>query len=354
MRYNCLTCNYETYDFGNFSRHKNSKKHKNNESKIDINAAEMQPAFNQSAAGCDIKKSDNVSVCFNKSNEQNSYSFAFICDHCGSKFKHHQSMYRHVKYRCQLKNDDTSKVKLLEEKNKTLEKQNEKLINIATDNAGVAKKSMSVMSYALTHFNDAPPIKLLEDDQFNKISNLLMYDDNGKKKTEKSIEEVILFHHKQGTLSRILGELIVKVYKKNNPKNQSTWSSDVARLTFIIKDVIGKSKKSKWVVDKKGVHFTETIINPLTEKIKELLMNYNDKCGKYVKKMSKKSMLNDFEESKIKNSLSQMQEANLTLLTIKLRKIHIEILKYVAPYFNLNINTIDDHKCDNDFILSKN
>jgi hypothetical protein len=37
-----------------------------------------------------------------------------------------------------------------------------------------------------------------------------------------------------------------------------------------------------------------------------------------------------------------MQDINLTLLTIKQQKIHVDILKYVAPYFNLNINVIDE------------
>ena len=37
-----------------------------------------------------------------------------------------------------------------------------------------------------------------------------------------------------------------------------------------------------------------------------------------------------------------MQEANLALLTIKLKKIHTEILKYVAPYFNLNVENTNN------------
>lgn len=36
-----------------------------------------------------------------------------------------------------------------------------------------------------------------------------------------------------------------------------------------------------------------------------------------------------------------MQESNLTILTIKLGKIHNEILKYIAPYFNLAIGNSD-------------
>jgi hypothetical protein len=262
----------------------------------------------------------------------------FSCEFCAKKFKHYQSMWKHKTYRCNEKINKDEK----DEKIKQLTEQNNKLLNLANNNAEVAKKSVNAMSYALKHFDDAPVIKLLEDDQFQEISNLLMYDDDGNRKTERSIEDVIIYHHKQGTLSGILGDLIVKVYKKSNPKKQSAWSSDVARLTFIIKDIVGKNNKSKWVVDKKGVHFTETIINPLMEKIQNLLIKYNTKCGKIVNKLSKKtSSLSFSEDNKIRNNLSSMQEINLTLLTIKLKKIHTEILKYVAPYFNLNMNTID-------------
>ena len=78
------------------------------------------------------------------------------------------------------------------------------------------------------------------------------------------------------------------------------------------------------------------------DKIQDLLTKYNTKCGKFVNKLSKKtSALNTTEENEIRSKLLTMQEINLTILTIKLRKIHTEILKYVAPYFNLNMSFID-------------
>jgi hypothetical protein len=322
----------------NLTLHKNSRKHKNNEQKmLDISqkSASYQPKISQTksiTAGQNFCESE-----IPPKTEKDS----FECKFCNKKFKHYQSLWKHEKFRCFDKNQ-------LEEKLKESEQKYDKLLNLATTNAETMKensktikKSMSVMNYALKHFNDAPAIGLLEDDQFDKMSRLLMYDDKGKKKTGKSIEEVIVFHHKQGTLSKILGDLIVKIYKKNNPKDQSAWSSDVTRLTFIVKDMMG-NKKSKWVVDKKGIHFTETIIDPLMDKIKDLLINYNDACGSYIRNTGRRSKLDDSEELKIKEMLLFMQETNLTLLTIKLKKIHIEILKYVAPHFNLNVNNIDD------------
>jgi hypothetical protein len=330
MKHICGACNYETHDLSHFNRHKKSIKHLKNESKSDTSATFMQHSCNIYATQKNTEKEIECDE-------------GYVCDFCFKNFKYHQSMYRHMKYHCKSKNASNNELidkinEITIEKN-NLKKENNKLLNLATDNAIVAKKSMSVMGYALKNYNNAPPIKLLEDDKVNNVlSKLLIYDDNGKKRTEKSIEEVILFHHKQSTLSKILGDLIVRIYKKSDPSKQSLWSSDVTRLTFIVRDIIGNSKQSKWIVDKKGIHFTETIVDPLMEKIKELLTDYNEKCGNCVRNITKKSNLDGDEESEIKNILAVMQEINLTLLTIKLRKIHMDILKYVAPYFNLNVN----------------
>ena len=207
-----------------------------------------------------------------------------------------------MKFNCGAKRDNEKKIEELEKQNKILLELANNNATALKDNANVAKKSVSAMSYTLKHFDNAPPMGLLEDEQFNKMSKLLMYDLKGKRKTECSIEEVILYHHKQNTLHGILGDLIVKVYKKKNPEKQSVWSSDVSRLTFIVKDIIGKSKKSKWITDKKGIHFTEAIIDPLLEKIKDLLIEYNDECGEFVKKMGTKVELSNREEELIRRT----------------------------------------------------
>ena len=335
-KYKCDLCDYHTNRSTDLVRHIKSSKHIKNETKNMIINPKSNPKSNQNQP----KSIFNTQTKSNEAHKDKKVQFS--CEFCDRNFNFYQSMWKHKKYHCKVKIDKDEKIKELTEQNKKILEENNKLLNLASNNAEVAKKSVSAMTYALKHFDDAPAIKLLEDDQFDEISNLLMYDDDGNRKTQRSIEDVILYHHKQNTLSGILGDLIVKVYKKSNPKKQSAWSSDVTRLTFIIKDIVGGNKKSKWVVDKKGIHFTETIINPLMEKIQDLLTKYNTRCGKFVNKLSKKtSALNATEENEIRGKLLSMQEINLTILTIKLRKIHMEILKYVAPYFNLNMNSID-------------
>ena len=336
MNHICSLCNYETYDISHFSRHKLSKKHIKKSEQNASKSANIQAKISQ-------QKCVKATQLENKSTtESNDEKTPFSCRFCHKFFKHNQSLWKHEKSRCQNKSELENKINELNDKINQITNEKEKILDLATTNANVAKKSMGAMSFALKNFSNAPPIGLLEDDEFEEMSQLLMYDSKGKRKTERSIEEVIIFHHKQCTLSKILGDLIVKVYKKSDPKKQSAWSSDVARLTFIIKDIIGKSKKSKWIVDKKGLHFTETIINPLLNKVSDMLIKCNDKCGARVRKITNKCNLQNAEENEIKSKLLIMQEINSTLVTIKLGKIHADILKYVAPYFNLNFSNIDE------------
>ena len=66
-----------------------------------------------------------------------------------------------------------------------------------------------------------------------------MYDKKSKKKMNYSVEKIILFHFKNDTLSKTLGKAIVEEYKKDDLEDQSMWSSDVSRLSFIVKSVSG-------------------------------------------------------------------------------------------------------------------
>jgi hypothetical protein len=112
-----------------------------------------------------------------------------------------------------------------------------------------------------------------------------MYDSKNKKRTNYSLEEIILFYFERNTLPEILGKAIVEEYKKDDPEDQSMWASDVSRLSFIVKSAMGKtkSKKSKWISDKNGIHFAELIIRPMFEiiknKMKEYIKKYNSQTG---------------------------------------------------------------------------
>ena len=218
MKYYCEKCNYETHDSGNFSHHKQSKKHVHND---------QQNIFKTYNKKCE---SDMNPICIQQKSRQVEL---FECKYCGETFKHHQNMYRHMKYRCQEKSEKDNKIKLLEEQNEKLMDIVQKQSNAAENNSETIKKSMNVLSFVTKQYPNAPAIEELEYDKFNKITKSLMYDKN-KKKSNHSIEEIILFYFKKNKLAEILGKAIVEEYTKVDPYDQSMWASDISRLTFIV------------------------------------------------------------------------------------------------------------------------
>ncbi len=256
-------------------------------------------------------------------------------------------MYRHQNYRCKSKNNSPDVnleiiIDNLEKQNQLLGNQNEKLMGIvenqsklAVNNSETIKKSVSALSYVTKQYPNAPVIEELEYDKFDKITKSLMYDPKSKKNTKYSVEEVILFHFRKNNLPEVLGKAIVEEYKKDDPENQSMWASDVSRLAFIVKSAMGKSKpkKSKWVTDKNGIHFSEMIIKPMFEIIRDRIEEYIDE-----NKLSE-SDIRDNETDEINMRLSNLQLAGELIRDINASKFEAKVLKYVAPYFNLIINS---------------
>lgn len=313
MNYNCGICNYETCDLSHFNRHKKSKKHLKNLKKNALNETNLKHSCNIFATQKNVdecRESTNKNI--NETNEN-----IFKCYHCKKNFKHHQSMYRHQKYYCK-------ENKLIKIENDELKEQNKKLLNIVENNSHTIKKSVSTINYATKNFNNAPPIRLLEGNQLN---GLLDYND--KKYT---IEDMLIHQYEKKLLHQYLGDLIINEYKEDNPSDQSLWSSDVSRLTFVIKEKIGKS--SKWILDKKGISLTEKIISPLTKRTKEILQEYIKSCDNKIKNLKD---FNDTIESNTRKILEKMDKTNTIIMFINLKKLNLDILKYIAPYFNLDL-----------------
>jgi hypothetical protein len=66
--------------------------------------------------------------------------------------------------------------------------------------------------------------------------------------------------HKDGELNRYLGKLLLKNYKKSDPKQQSLWNSDTGRLSYVVRTLAGD--KPTWIADKKAIQLKDNI-NPL-------------------------------------------------------------------------------------------
>ena len=98
------------------------------------------------------------------------------------------------------------------------------------------------------------------------------------------------------------------------------------RLNFLICQLIEGTDKVEWIKDKSGVKLTSLVIEPVLDKIKDMLLEYIHICHDMV----------------VTETISEMEKnmntINLIIMEINLRKLHKSILKYIAPKFNFLID----------------
>ena len=131
--------------------------------------------------------------------------------------------------------------------------------------------ALSLVKYLIDNYKDAPklsePVKSHEKLKFeiNVISNLI-------------------YKYRHKILSEHLGEMIIDEYKKQNHDEQSMWSSDSNRFSFII-------KSDKWTRDQKGIKVAKIIISKITNRVSEILSKFIYHANTY---MSQKFNIDEF------------------------------------------------------------
>ena len=122
---------------------------------------------------------------------------------------------------------------------------------------------------------------------------------------------------------------LINCYKKEDPYEQSIWSTDTTRYTFIIKDIVEQNEK--WIRDSKGGKITKYIVEPVLKKISEL-------CGKYIEETEKKiyptvptySISKTMEKRALMNDSNDMKDL---LLKSKFTK---SIINNICTEFKIN------------------
>jgi hypothetical protein len=305
--YKCIICNYITKDTSNLKRHNKTKKHlKNICTKNDNNIDTPQCTIN--APQC----TDNLSKINKKPNNK------FICNYCNASFTRSNSLSRH-KNICSEKQlyekDNQHEIELLNcklDKYKHFEEEAKYYKKLLMEAGGLVKKSVSALTYSITNYDDAPPIKTIE------VTNVDKFNDS-----DAQIADDIISACKHKTLNKYLGDIIVKEYKKKKPVDQSIWNTDDTRLTYIIKELI-QNNFSNWVVDKKGIKTTIYLIDPLLKHVKSLIITYqkNMIIGNTAFEMEV-----HMENSKVITDLVVDIDNDVTSK---------EILKYISSYLRFN------------------
>jgi len=338
MSYTCINCNYETNDPANFVRHKKTKKHKLALEKVNSNEINSTLVSSVSSGVSSV----SIKTTILSSNKNN-----LICENCGKEFNHKSSLSRHKSKYC-YNNSYNSLIKKekeimqkefdlkleISEREKEIYKKLEKeksemlntfmnnaniLLNKANDNTKITAQAMqtvsvSALKYANDKFKDTPA--LLPLDNFN-INNL----DFDNEEDKKQLIEILIYNAKQKSLDKLLGDHLIKYYKKDNPEDQTFHATDCSRLNYIVRELIENALI--WSVDKNGIKICTSIIKPLIKKCISALMEYQ------------KVLLHEMSLG----NLNKQKEVELIIdiiMSIDSGTLEENINKYIAPYFNLD------------------
>ena len=336
MKYICAFCNFKTDRLFCFNQHKNTKKHKEK-----------------------VKELANITQIKHVSNIGKNHDF--ICQFCGNQFYNAGSLTRHTNncskktqlienYDNKLREKDQIINKLTEQNNSlkqlfeqkdnqidTLKEEIKYLKTIINNTGSIIKSSVSAISYVSQHNTDAPALEAIDDyskltydidSESNQTDNTEpkeKTDDEIRKDKDKFINTIVVKHEKN-ILDRYLGDIIIKCYKKKDPKEQSLWSSDTSRLTYVIRELFA-NKKIDWTVDKKGVKTRNYIVKPLLEHVEKLMKEYITEYSVFDK--------DELDMREYEPKLRRMNKLGEIMAAIDNGTLPENIVSYVAPEFFL-------------------
>ena len=298
--YFCKCCNYYTETEWNFKLHLNSKKH-----------IAKSPDNNE----------DDVDKFKHK---------IYVCPTCDNVYMSKQALQNHT-VKCSV---DT-KTEILEKKvvnlEQTLEaerKENKvilvKALDIAQVNSKTANASMNMLKYAQTYLNDAEPLEELTG---KDVLQAIKYKNpKGTETKNEAYVKIAIHKFTHNIFANFIGDMIIEHYQPKTKSEANVIATDTSRLCFIVMQKITKKDKNKteqkeWINDKSGKKFTELVLKPLINAVKETLVEFID--------FKKKKELNE-------NMLFLLGKCVELKRDIEVDKFAKPILRYVAPNFHFD------------------
>ena len=338
MSYTCELCNYNTNDSGNYSHHKKTKKHLQNITKKVFIDDKTTTTVIKSVSKVIPELSTSVqqlscpfcNISFTQKSNLSRHKKKCIIDNNNIILKEKELIEKELNLKLEYERKEKEQERREKELYQKLEKEKtellnnfmnsaNKIINKEQDNNKVTTDalktvSISAIKYANEKFKNAPA--LLPIQNFN-INNL----DFNNEEDKKQLVEILIYNAKQKSLDKLLGDHIVKQYKKEKPEDQMFHTTDCSRLNYIVRQLMENALI--WSVDKSGIEICSSIIKPLIKKCIDTLLEHQ------------KYLLTEMGNG----DLSKQTDVELIisiLMSIDSGLLETEINKYIAPYFNLD------------------
>lgn len=341
MNYNCEVCGYGTNRNRDYLRHLKSKKHNKNIK----NYESTVPGSGHACGHCgkiydlrnSLKKHEKKCKSRKKMLEENvKLKKKFICEFCGIFFDRKYNQERHTNA-CYKKKINDYEVKLKEKDDKLREKDNrleekDQMINFYKEVAQAnkpteahIKNDISDFTFINAHYKKARPLRGLTYKKFVK-RNKIQYIENNASYNDRLVWD-ILYCSDNGILDEYIGDVIKEIYKNNqNPDKQSVWSTDSARLKFVIKLKDLETGIERWAFDEKGKMTGEKIIKPVLKKIEDLLEDFI----KFDCDIRKGRTMKEKEEM-VDNAI----KCNEIIKKINTGTLTKDVLRYISPFFKV-------------------
>jgi hypothetical protein len=369
MSFRCSICEYETAIKCNYAIHLNSKKHsvradiekKKNEKEMEEYAKKIQEkkminnAIENDFCNLDkLKENQSLSELTQKPKKS-----TLECE-CGSIFTTRQAAYKHRKYACvnvkkannakkQINNPvldkDTNEIKQInnpdvppEELYKIIHEELRKLEelrkevrnelhpkysrqNIINNNAPITVNQVNQTVFTLVQ-NNYPNAPLLKG--LTKYSELSSLAEDGM-----TVMKTLAYKQQNNCLSKYLGDFMIKIYKKQNPEDQSVWSLDTSRLKYTVNVPILNTTKHDWIPDKEGIRFMEIAVAPVLNMIKceakQTILGLS---------IIDTSTDNDTVFDTLEIAMNTINQLKAIVKYIDSGELAKDIVKYTAPYLS--------------------
>lgn len=287
VKYECVFCKFSTIRKTEYNRHIETKKHLE---KVNQNTNDTQI----------------IPKLYPKK------SIIYRCTHCENVFTNASSLGRHKKtcFESKLKDDEVENLKKenerIQKEKDTIQKQLETYETMLK--SMTTPQTINYYNYIAQNYPNAPALECQES-----------YEDIHEAETMTLIDVIAMYHYDNKLVS-FIGDYIVKVYTHKEPKNQSIWSTDISRLTYIISESCKSG--NNWSYDKKGAKTKKIIIEPALQYIRDQLVKF---C--HVNGGSTKAHI-----------LKKMIAANATIQFIDSGELSDKVNRYIAPEFSFKLS----------------